>query len=52
MQKDQYFPATEWKFALKTATEGELTPVTDYQLNGPETTVVKPIRMVRDHSRN
>ncbi len=50
MQKDQYAPSTEWKFAPKSAREGELTPSLDYQLNIPPDTVVKPIPMFREHS--
>jgi hypothetical protein len=52
MQKDQYFAATEWKFSPKSATEGELTPVVNYQVNVPGNTAVKPIRMVRRRAKN
>jgi hypothetical protein len=51
MQKDQYAPSTEWKFAPRSADEGELTPVLDHQLNAPKDMVVKPIRMVREHAK-
>jgi hypothetical protein len=51
MQKDQYAPSTEWKFAPKSADEGELMPVLDHQVNAPKDMVVKPIRMVREHSK-
>jgi hypothetical protein len=51
MQKDQYAPSTEWKFAPKSADEGELTPVLDHQLNAPKDMIVKPIRMVREHAK-
>jgi hypothetical protein len=51
MQKDQYAPSTEWKFAPKSADEGELTPVLDHQVNAPKDMIVKPIRMVREHAK-
>jgi hypothetical protein len=51
IQKDQYSPATEWKFVPKSADEGELTPVLDHQMNAPKDMVVKPIRMVREHAK-
>jgi hypothetical protein len=51
MQKDQYAPSTEWKFAPKSPDEGELTPVLDHQVNAPKDMVVKPIRMVREHAK-
>lgn len=50
MQKDQYAPSTEWKFIPKSADEGELTPLLEHQVNAPKDMVVKPIRMVREHS--
>jgi hypothetical protein len=48
MQKDQYAPSTQWKFAPKSAEEGELTPLLEQQVNAPKDMVVKPIRMVRE----
>lgn len=51
MQKDQYAPSTEWKFAPKSADEGELTPVLDHQVNAPKDMIVKPIRMIREHTK-
>ena len=51
MQKDQYAPSTEWKFVPKSADEGELTPVLDHQVNAPKDMIVKPIRMVREHTK-
>jgi hypothetical protein len=51
MQKDQYAPSTEWKFAPKSADEGELTPMLDHQVNAPKDMIVKPIRMVREHAK-
>ncbi len=50
MQKDQYAPSTEWKFVPKSAGEGELTPLVDYQINAPNGVAVKPIRMVRERA--
>ena len=46
MQKGQYAPSTQWKFAPKSADEGELTPLLEHQVNAPKDMVVKPIRMV------
>jgi hypothetical protein len=51
MQKDQYAPSTEWRFAPKSADEGELTPMLDHQVNAPKDMIVKPIRMVREHAK-
>jgi hypothetical protein len=51
MQKDQYAPSTEWKFAPKSADEGELTPILDHQVNAPKDMIVKPIRMLREHPK-
>ena len=51
MQKDQYAPSTEWKFVPKSTDEGELTPVLDHQVNAPKDMIVKPIRMVREHTK-
>jgi hypothetical protein len=51
MQKDQYWPATEWKFIPKSADEAELTPLLDNQVNAPRNALVRPIRMVREHAK-
>ena len=51
MQKDQYAPSTEWKFAPKSADEGELTPMLDHQVNAPKDMIVKPIHMVRERAK-
>jgi len=51
IEKDQYRPATEWKFVPVSAREGELTPLLDNQLDKPKDMVVKPIRMVREHAK-
>jgi hypothetical protein len=48
MQKDQYAPSTQWKFAPKSADAGELTPLLEHQVNAPKDMVVKAIRMVRE----
>ena len=50
MQKDQYAPSTQWKFAPKSPDEAELTPLLEHQVNAPKDMVVKPIRMVRDRA--
>lgn len=47
LEKDQYRPGMNWKFAVLNATEGELTPLLDQQEDIPKTTVVKPIHMHR-----
>jgi len=48
MEKDQYHPADEWKFAPKTANEGELTYLLDGKPYTINDTPVKPIRMIRE----
>ena len=50
MQKDQYAPSTQWKFAPKSPDAAELTPLLEHQVNAPKDMVVKPIRMVRDRA--
>lgn len=47
LEKDQYRPGMNWKFAPRTADEGELTPILDEQEDIPQTTVIKPIHMHR-----
>ena len=51
IEKDQYRPATEWKFVPLNSQEGELTLLLDNQLDKPKDTVIKPIHMVRDHAK-
>jgi hypothetical protein len=51
MQKDQYAPSTEWTFLPKSGDEGELTPLLDHQVNAPKDMIVKPIAMVREHTK-
>ncbi|HXQ26065.1 MAG TPA: hypothetical protein VN822_06640 [Candidatus Acidoferrales bacterium] len=51
IEKDQYRPATEWKFVPVNSQEGELTPLLDNQLDKPKDLVAKPIRMVREHAK-
>ena len=51
IEKDQYRPATEWKFVPLNPQEGELTPLLDNQLDKPKDMVVKPIRMVRGRAK-
>ena len=48
IEKDQYRPATEWKFTPLNAHEGELTPLLEHQEDAPPGLVAKPIRMVRE----
>ena len=48
MQKDQYAPSSEWKFIPRSAHEGDLAPLIDYQISGPKDVAVKPIAMVRE----
>lgn len=51
LEKDQYRPGMNWKFLPLDAQEGELTPVLDHQEDIPRSTIIKPIRMVRDRPR-
>jgi hypothetical protein len=49
MQKDQYWPSTEWRFLPKSGDEGELTPLVEHSATTAQGPVAKPIRMVREH---
>jgi hypothetical protein len=51
LEKDQYRGGTQWKFVLKTADEGELTPLLESDPETPKGLIVKPIRMVREHPK-
>jgi len=51
IQKDQYSPSTEWKFAPKNAQEGELTQLLDGQPYSPNGSIPKPILMLREHPK-
>jgi hypothetical protein len=51
MEKDAYHPSATWKFVLKTAEEGELTLLLDNQPEAPQDRVIRPIRMLRDHTK-
>ncbi|HXX17815.1 MAG TPA: hypothetical protein VEJ46_00285 [Candidatus Acidoferrum sp.] len=51
LEKDQYRPGMNWKFVPLDAGEGELAPVLDHQEDVPKDTLIKPIRMVREHSK-
>jgi len=51
LEKDQYRPGMNWKFEPLNAQEGALTPVLDHQEDVPKDTVVKPIRMLREHTK-
>jgi hypothetical protein len=48
MQKDQYYPSTEWKFIPMTAQEAELTPSANNPPYANSGSSVKPIPMVRE----
>jgi len=47
LEKDQYRPGMNWKFAPLGADEGELTPLVDQQEDISKGTVIKPIHMHR-----
>jgi hypothetical protein len=51
LEKDQYRAGMNWKFLPLNAQEGELTPVLEHQEDISKETIVKPIRMVRDHAK-
>lgn len=51
MQKDQYYPSTEWKFVPMTAQEAELTPSANNPPYANSGSSVKPIPMVRERSK-
>ena len=51
LQKDQYYPSTEWKFVPKNADEAALTPMLDNQPYSSNGVLAKPIRMLRDHPK-
>jgi hypothetical protein len=47
IEKDQYRPASEWKFVPLNADEGELTPLLEHREDVPKDLVAKPIRLHR-----
>jgi len=51
LQKDQYYPSTEWKFVLKNAGEAELTPMLDNQPYASNGVVAKSIPMFRERPK-
>ena len=51
MQKDQYYPSTEWKFVPTSSQDGELTPSANNPPYANSGSSVKPIPMVRERSK-
>lgn len=51
IQKDQYSPSTDWKFAPKNAKEGELMQLLDGKPYAENGSAPKPILMLRDRSK-
>ena len=51
IQKDQYAPSTEWKFAPKNEKEGELTELLDGEAHAANGSVPKPIVMLRERPK-
>jgi hypothetical protein len=48
IEKDQYHPASEWKFAPINDHEGDLTPMLEHNEDSPPGLVAKPIRLTRE----
>lgn len=51
LEKDQYSAGMNWKFTPLNAQEGTLTPLLELQDNIPPNVVVKPIQMLRSHTK-
>ena len=51
IQKDQYNPATEWKFVPKSDKEGELTELIDGVPRAANGSIPKPIVMLRERPK-
>jgi hypothetical protein len=51
MEKDAYHPSATWKFVPQSADEAELTLLLDNQPEAPQVRIIKPIRMLRDHTK-
>lgn len=51
LEKDQYSAGMNWKFTPLNAQEGTLTPLLELQENIPPNVVIKPIQMLRVHSK-
>jgi hypothetical protein len=51
LEKDQYSAGMNWKFTPLNAQEGALTPLLELQDNIPPNVVIKPIQMLRSHTK-
>ena len=51
LEKDQYSAGMNWKFTPLNAQEGTLTPLLDLQDNIPPNVAIKPIQMLRVHTK-
>jgi hypothetical protein len=51
LEKDQYSAGMNWKFMPVNAQEGTLTPLLDLQDNIPPNVAIKPIQMLRLHTK-
>ncbi len=52
IEKDQYHPATEWKFAPINEHEGDLTPLLEHDEDSAPGLVAKPIRLTREKPKD
>ncbi len=51
LEKDQYSAGMNWKFTPLNAQEGMLTPLLELQDNIPPNVAIKPIQMLRVHTK-
>lgn len=51
LEKDQYSAGMNWKFTPLNAQEGTLTPLLELQDNIPPNVAIKPIQMLRVHTK-
>lgn len=51
LEKDQYSAGMNWKFTPLNAQEGTLTPLLELQDNIPPNVAIKPIQMLRAHTK-
>ena len=51
LEKDQYSAGMNWKFMPLNAQEGTLTPLLELQDNIPPNVAIKPIQMLRVHTK-
>jgi len=51
LEKDQYSAGMNWKFMPLNAQEGMLTPLLELQDNIPPDVAIKPIQMLRSHTK-